>query len=180
MSIKLSNPKAAAGLVVLAVSALMFWRFWPQLVAKEQSDLLNHTLASSSERRAGVGLLATEVRRESGQPEAGKTYPPRPTSRGSVSNTSWLSMQGDANLRTRIGQALVSNNQEEAAAALNALLYCNKIASSRVDSPTATAEAEMLVRFPGDEKILRRSSVQRRYAQIEDARKSCRYGDTSL
>jgi hypothetical protein len=94
-------------------------------------------------------------------------------------NASWLSIQREANLRPRIGQALISNKQEEAAAALNAVLYCSTMTPVGTASTAETADG-LLMRFPGDKTMFLASPAAARGAVIDAARAQCAYGAETL
>lgn len=104
---------------------------------------------------------------------------PSATAAAPAVNAAWIEMQQSSSLRARMAQAMLSNDPREAAATMNAMLYCNLVASKRAVSPADAAEAELVV-FPGHEQILRRSPLERRADEIEAARKRCAYGEEGI
>jgi hypothetical protein len=169
-----SNKRLYAGVIVVALGVAITWFLWPQRSVHQVTNSRDQKVVDNG----GSTSASTAPVPTSSAPVASKTVTaaaPLETVTAVNRNASWLNIQSESNLRPRISQALMSNKPEEAAAALNALLYCNNVASTRVGSPADVAEAEMLIRFPGDEKELRRSPVQLRYTQITEARKKCTY-----
>lgn len=92
--------------------------------------------------------------------------------------SSWIALQRAPNLRGRTLQAMQSNDLGEASAALYAILYCSNTISLNTEPPEEAAKRSML-RFPGDESMIR-SSVELRAKRISILREQCSYQNDEL
>jgi len=166
---------------LIGVFIFVGWLWW----SRPTPEQVKERAAAVAAAKAAAAASAAKAAAEGAPPDGSRIIsvapdapPPAslPVQAGLAPNAAWNDIQQSSALRVRITQAMQSNDQQEAAAALAALNYCNTVGSRRQVTPAEVAAAELLP-FPAQEALLRRSPVERRADEVEAARKRCAVGE---
>jgi len=130
---------------------------------------------SSSSAQANVVALPPAVRASGAAVTSSSDVQPKSSAAGSAESV-WIEIQRTKDLRGRIAQAAVSNDPREAAAALNASLYCSHIANTHYEGDLNSVADRVVTRFPSDSTVVR-SALSVRAERIRDARNKCSFRD---